>query len=166
MVKMIVFLGNPGKQYEETRHNIGFSICNVMYPSANFQKKFNGLLASENGLKLLKPQTYMNESGRSVALAATYFAIHPEELLVVHDDLELEFGEIALQAGGGLKGHNGLKSIRDYLKSDSFLRLRFGIGRPTKQDVASYVLSHFSKEEKHQLPQLTEKAITKIKANM
>lgn len=165
MIKMIVFLGNPGKQYMRTRHNIGFTIADACFPDANFQKKFNGEIASERGLKLLKPQTYMNESGRSVALAMSYFSFEPEEILVVHDDLELEFGEIKKQQGGGLKGHNGLKSIKTYVKSADFYRLRFGIGRPGREPVASYVLSGFTEEEQNQLPSLLSQASTIITQN-
>lgn len=158
MIKLIVFLGNPGKQYKRTRHNIGWQILDYKYPQVAFQKKFNGELATYRNIKLLKPLTYMNESGRSVALAASYFNLKPEEILVVHDDLELKYEEVKCQQGGGLKGHNGLKSINQYLKSDKFYRLRFGIGRPQKGNVSSFVLSAFSQDEEITMPILLEKA--------
>ncbi|MGH4038317.1 MAG: aminoacyl-tRNA hydrolase [Sphaerochaeta sp.] len=162
MIKMIVFLGNPGKQYSRTRHNIGWQIMDYKYPSASFQKKFNGEIANERGMKLLKPLTYMNESGRSVGSAASYYNLSPEEILVVHDDLELPYGEIKVQKGGGLKGHNGLKSIKTYLNDNNFYRLRFGIGRPVHGSVASFVLAAFSKDETIALPIYLDKASDEI----
>ncbi len=155
---MIVFLGNPGKQYNDTRHNIGFSICDYKYGNISFQKKFNSLYANINSLKLLKPQTYMNNSGKAVQAAMAFFSIKSDELLVVHDDLELEFSTIKIQQGGGLKGHNGLKSIKTYIKNDNFYRLRFGVGRPNHNNVSSFVLSKFDKDEKVSLPIYIEKA--------
>lgn len=155
---MIVFLGNPGKQYINTRHNIGFSICSYKYPDATFQKKFNSQFCNYKGIKLLKPQTYMNNSGIPVQTAASYFSLTCDEILIVHDDLELPFGEIKIQKGGGLKGHNGLKSIKTQLKNDDFYRLRFGIGRPKHNNISSFVLSAFDDDEKISLPIYIEKA--------
>lgn len=155
---MIVFLGNPGKQYKDTRHNIGFSICDYKYVNVSFQKKFNSLYANTNSLKIIKPQTYMNNSGKAIQAAMTYFSIKSNELLIVHDDLELDFSKIELQQGGGLKGHNGLKSIKNTIKKDDFYRLRFGIGRPNHNNISSYVLSRFNENEKVEIPLLLEKA--------
>lgn len=155
---MIVFLGNPGNQYNETRHNIGFSICNYMYSDISFQKKFNSLYANVNSIKIIKPQTFMNNSGQAVQAAMSFFSIKSNEILIVHDDLELEFSEMKIQQGGGLKGHNGLKSIKNYIKKDDFYRLRFGIGRPKHNNVSSFVLSKFDKEEKISLPLYIENA--------
>lgn len=133
-----------------------------MHIDAPWQQKFHGVWSQTKGktvqVRLLKPQTYMNESGLSVAEAAHFFGIDAEEILVVHDDLELPFGTIRLQSGGGLQGHNGLKSIRQHVGSDRFLRLRIGIGRPAKGDVSSFVLSRFSPDEEIQLPLVLEKA--------
>lgn len=168
MIKLIVFLGNPGKQYSRTRHNIGWQILSYKYPNSSFQKKFNGELSNLGSIKLLKPLTYMNESGRSVGAAVSYFNLKPEEILVVHDDLELAYGEIKTQKGGGLKGHNGLKSIKSSIGSNDFYRLRFGIGRPKHGSVSSFVLSAFSKDESIALPIFLEessKAIDKININ-
>jgi PTH1 family peptidyl-tRNA hydrolase len=162
MIKLIVFLGNPGKQYSRTRHNIGWQILSYKYPSSSFQKKFNGEIANEGTVKLLKPLTFMNESGRCVEAAASYYNLDPSEILVVHDDLELPFGEIKIQKGGGLKGHNGLKSIKANLNDNNFYRLRFGIGRPQHGNVSSFVLSAFSKDEAISLPIFLEESSKEI----
>lgn len=146
-MRMFVFLGNPGKEYQRTRHNAGFIVSDALYPSASWQKKFQSFYAQEGQIKLLKPQTYMNLSGFAVGEAASFFHFKPEEILVVHDDLELPFGEIRIQKGGGLQGHNGLRSIKQALGSDQFCRLRIGIGRPKYGGVAQYVLTPFSKDE-------------------
>lgn len=146
MRKLFVFLGNPGKVYERTRHNSGFRLCDYLYPSLNWQKKFHALYAQQE-IKLLKPQTFMNESGISVEEAASFFHLVPEEILVAHDDLELPLGTARLQLGGGLQGHNGLKSIREHLGSDQFARLRIGIGRPSHGSVAQFVLDPFDMDE-------------------
>ncbi len=155
---MIVFLGNPGKQYENTRHNIGFSLCDYIYHYATFQNKFNSLFANEKGIKILKPQTFMNNSGHSTQAAMSYFSINSDEILVVHDDLELPFGEVKVQQGGGLKGHNGLKSIKSHIKNDNFFRLRFGVGRPNHNNVSAFVLSNFDIDERAILPIYLDKA--------
>lgn len=151
MVKLLVFLGNPGKEYEKTRHNVGWIVCSHAYGTVSWTEKFHGLIAQAEGRRLLKPGTYMNESGRSVRACMDFYGIAPEEVLVVHDDLELPFGTVRLQSGGGLQGHNGLKSIKQHAGSDDFLRLRIGIGRPARESVASYVLQRFTKEEESQL---------------
>ncbi|HKL58095.1 MAG TPA: aminoacyl-tRNA hydrolase [Sphaerochaeta sp.] len=147
MVKLLVFLGNPGKLYEKSRHNVGWLFCDHLYPSMQWSQKFHAQVANTPQYRLLRPQTFMNESGKAVRACTDFFGIKGEEILVVHDDLELPFGTVRLQKGGGLGGHNGLKSIRSHLGDDGFLRLRFGIGRPQRGSVASYVLLPFSKEE-------------------
>ncbi len=158
MVKLLIFLGNPGKIYGKTRHNVGWLFSDHLYPSVQWSQKFHSLVATEGQYKLLKPQTFMNESGKAVRACTDFFDLKSEEILVVHDDLELPFGTIRLKKGGGLAGHNGLKSIKSHLGSDDFLRLRFGIGRPQRGSVASYVLLPFSKEEAPLLPLLFDKA--------
>jgi PTH1 family peptidyl-tRNA hydrolase len=158
MVKLIVFLGNPGKMYGKTRHNAGWLLADQTYPTIGWQQKFHAETATAGTLRLLKPQTYMNESGISVRACCDFFQIKPEEVLVVHDDLELPFGTIRLQEGGGLQGHNGLRSIKTHLGSDGFLRLRIGIGRPPRGDIATYVLTPFTKEEEPVFPLILEKA--------
>ncbi len=158
MVKLLVFLGNPGKIYEKSRHNVGWLFSDHLYPSQRWTQKFHSQFANNGEQKLLKPQTFMNESGKAVRACSDFFGCKSEEILVVHDDLELPFGTIRLQKGGGLGGHNGLKSIKSHLRDDAFLRLRFGIGRPQKGSVASYVLLPFSKEEAPLLPVLFKRA--------
>lgn len=147
MMKLIVFLGNPGKIYEPTRHNVGWMVAKEAYGSIAWSEKFSAKIAKDGPIHLLKPLTCMNESGRSVGLASSYFGIKADEILVVSDDLELAFGTIRLQQGGGLKGHNGLKSIQSALGSGDFWRLRIGIGRPIHGTVSSFVLSRFTPEE-------------------
>lgn len=152
---LVAGLGNPGKQYARTRHNVGHMVADELARrhAASFRSKFSGDLAEfrlENArVALLKPQTYMNESGRSVGAAVRFFKLPPERLLVVHDEVDLEAGRLQARAGGGLAGHNGLRSVGQYLGSQDFLRLRVGVGRPERGDprpVADYVLSPFSDE--------------------
>jgi len=146
MVKLLVFLGNPGKAYAKTRHNVGWMVAEHRYPHASWSEKFHGLVSLDNSIRLLKPTTYMNESGRSVRACMDFYGYAIDEILVIHDDLELPFGTLRLQKGGGLGGHNGLKSIKAHTQSDQFLRLRIGIGRPTHGPVASFVLERFTQE--------------------
>ncbi len=151
-ISLIVFLGNKGPQYADTRHNAGWLFYETMMSSAQpLTEKFHGLHGTAdlfgNRVRVLLPQTYMNESGRSVSAMMQYFSIPSEEILLVHDDIELPFGKVTLQRGGGTAGHNGLKSISRESGGSQFLRLRIGVGRPSRGDVASFVLSRFSTEE-------------------
>lgn len=150
MVKLIVGLGNPGKQYERTRHNAGFWFIDRLACELNakleFDKKFNGhkavIESSFGKVWLLKPGTYMNLSGQSVQAILKYYGFDASECLVVHDELDFDSGVIRLKRGGGAAGHNGLKSIIGSVGSPDFLRLRLGIGRSKNgQAVADYVLS-------------------------
>lgn len=147
---LLVGLGNPTKQYEKNRHNIGFMAADAIAREYNFgteKQKLQGLYREGeiNGEKclLLKPQTYMNESGRSVGGFATFFKIPPKNIIVYYDELELEPGRCRLKTGGGTAGHNGLKSISAQLGSD-YRRVRLGIGHPGKEKVTGHVLSDFS----------------------
>lgn len=149
---LVAGLGNPGREYARTRHNIGFMVCDELARrhGGSFRSKFSGDLAEVRieGRKaaLLKPQTYMNESGRSVGAAARFFKLPAEQLLVLHDEADLEPGRLQARLGGGLAGHNGLRSIAQHLKTQEFLRLRIGVGRPERGDprpVADFVLSPF-----------------------
>src|ERR671919_485597 len=130
----------PGREYARTRHNIGFMVCDELARrhGGSFRSKFSGDLAEVRieGRKaaLLKPQTYMNESGRSVAAAAHFFNLPPEQLLALHDEADLEPGRLQARLGGGLAGHNGLRSLAQHLKTQEFLRLRIGVGRPERGD--------------------------------
>jgi peptidyl-tRNA hydrolase, PTH1 family len=152
---LVAGLGNPGRGYERTRHNIGFLVADELAgrQGGSFRSKFNGQLAEvrlgDLRLGLLKPETYMNVSGKSVAAARKFFKVDPDDLLVVHDDVDLEPGRLQARLGGGLAGHNGLRSIAAALGTQDFLRLRIGVGRPERGDprpVADYVLSEFEPE--------------------
>jgi peptidyl-tRNA hydrolase, PTH1 family len=152
---LVVGLGNPGREYEETRHNVGWLVVDELARrhGGSFRSKFSGQLSevriAERKIALLKPETYMNESGRSIAAAARFFKVDPEALLVVHDDVDLEPERLQARLGGGLAGHNGLRSIAQALGTNEFLRLRIGVGRPGRGDrrsVSDYVLSKFDPE--------------------
>jgi PTH1 family peptidyl-tRNA hydrolase len=161
MIRLIVFLGNKGTQYARTRHNSGWMFLDsfIEFPGAiTWQEKFNALWTRTTVGKVpcifLKPMTYMNESGKSVGAIARYFSLQPEEILIVHDDIEMPLKSAKLQFGGGLGGHNGLKSIKEALGTTDFVRLRIGVGRPVRGDVASYVLARFATMEEAVLPLL------------
>lgn len=160
MIKLIVGLGNPGQQYEKTRHNVGFlyldhlvSDCSAIWSN---ESKLNGVVAHclVGGVKVLalKPQTFMNKSGLSVGAVARYYKLSIDEVLVVHDELDLDAGVVKLKKGGGHAGHNGLRDIMACLGGRDFYRLRFGIGRSSRGlKVANYVLSNLSKVESSDL---------------
>ena len=152
---LVAGLGNPGREYERTRHNVGWLVADELARrhDGSFRSKFSGQLAEvrdgERRLALLKPETYMNVSGQSVGAAARFFKVEPDALLVVHDDVDLEPGRLQVRMGGGLAGHNGLRSIASVLATQEFPRLRIGVGRPGRGDrrpVADYVLSEFEPE--------------------
>jgi PTH1 family peptidyl-tRNA hydrolase len=149
---LVAGLGNPGREYERTRHNVGWLVADELARrhGGSFRSKFSGRVGEvrlgERRLALLKPETYMNESGRSVGAAVRFYKVPPERALVVHDDVDLEEGRLQARLGGGLAGHNGLRSIAQHLGTNDFLRLRIGVGRPERGDprpVADYVLSPF-----------------------
>ena len=149
---LVAGLGNPGREYAGTRHNVGWLVVDELARrhGGSFRSKFSGQLAELRAagkrLAVLKPETYMNESGRSLAAAVRFFKVAPSRLLVVHDDVDLEHGRLQARLGGGLAGHNGLRSLAQHLGTQDFLRLRIGVGRPGRGDrrpVADYVLSPF-----------------------
>ncbi|MBA3365432.1 MAG: aminoacyl-tRNA hydrolase [Actinobacteria bacterium] len=149
---LVAGLGNPGRSYESTRHNIGWLVADELARrhGGSFRSKFAGRVAelriAGRRVALLKPETFMNESGRSIGAAARFFKTETNALLVVHDDVDLREGRLQARRGGGLGGHNGLRSIAQVLGSQDFLRLRIGVGRPDHGDrrsVADYVLSPF-----------------------
>ena len=163
MNKMVVFLGNPGTHYARTRHNTAWMFCSRLGIEDGRQQKFRGEFVKRGNLVFLKPLTFMNESGLSVREAASFFRLAPENILVVHDDIELDFGTVNLRLGGGCAGHNGLKSIKKFLGTESFYRLRLGIGRPKGQEeVSSFVLSPFTEEEKPELSGIFSSAKTEL----
>src|SRR5215203_4252391 len=152
---LIAGLGNPGREYERTRHNAGWLVVDELARrlDASFRSKFSGRLAEgrlgEHKVALLKPETYMNESGRSISAAARFFKVDPAAVLVVHDDVDLEPGRLQARRGGGLARHNGLRSIAQAVRTQDFVRLRIGVGRPGRGDrrsVSDYVLTPFEDE--------------------
>ena len=156
-IRLIVGLGNPGREYEKTRHNVGFWWVDELARFENMgfsnESRFHGLVArgQVNGQEvfLLKPQTFMNLSGRAVAALAQFYKILPAEILVVHDELDLAPGIARLKTGGGHGGHNGLKDIIAQLGTKDFWRLRLGIGRPAERtEVVGYVLNDPRKDER------------------
>ena len=156
MIKLIVGLGNPGRQYEKTRHNAGFLFLDALAQELGCiwsnESRFQGLFAegsiANSKVLLLKPDTFMNRSGQSVGKIARYYKLNPEEILVVHDELDFNPGIVKLKKDGGHAGHNGLRDIIAHLGSKEFYRLRLGIGRPpVGKVVADFVLSSPSKQE-------------------
>ncbi|BDV41792.1 peptidyl-tRNA hydrolase [Geotalea uraniireducens] len=164
--KLIVGLGNPGPKYQWTRHNAGFMVLDCLARTAGItmaKKNFSGQYGEGSWrgqrLFLLKPQTFMNLSGRSVAEALRYHKLPLAELIVVHDDLDIPFGRVKLKEGGGHGGHNGLRSLVQELGSADFVRLRIGIGRPARGDVADYVLNNFPPDQLRELAPLCDGAL-------
>jgi peptidyl-tRNA hydrolase, PTH1 family len=153
---LVAGLGNPGREYAGNRHNVGWAVVDELARrhDGSFRSKFSGALAEVrlDGLRLalLKPETYMNESGRSVSAAVRFFKVEPSALAVVHDDVDLEPGRLQARLGGGLAGHNGLRSLTQHVGTPDFLRVRVGVGRPGRGDprsVSDWVLSDFAPEE-------------------
>ena len=153
---LVAGLGNPGREYERTRHNLGWLVLDELARrhGGSWRSKFSGSFADvrlgDLRLGLLKPETYMNESGRAVGEAARFYKVEPKGLLVVHDDVDLEPGRLQARAAGGLAGHNGLRSLAQHLGSQEFERLRIGVGRPGRGDprsVSDWVLSGFAPED-------------------
>ncbi len=149
---LVVGLGNPGREYAKNRHNVGQMVVGELARrhDGSWRGKFNGRFAEVriegHRVGLLAPETYMNESGRSVKAASAFFKLEPDAILVVHDESDLETGRLQARMGGGLAGHNGLRSIAQYLGTQEFIRLRVGVGRPGRGDrrpLADYVLSDF-----------------------
>ncbi len=157
-IRLVVGLGNPGREHVDTRHNAGFwfvdALASRLSTSFAGEAKFHGHVARATGdLRLLKPGTYMNLSGRAVAALAQFFAIAPEEILVVHDELDLAPGAVKMKFGGGHAGHNGLRNIAQQMGTADFWRLRLGIGHPRdsdipQQQVVDYVLQPPRKDER------------------
>lgn len=163
---VIAGLGNPGPQYQWTRHNAGFlfldRIANLENVSIN-RKNFSGLAGEwnyrDNRLILLKPQTFMNLSGRSVMQALQFYKLPLSQLIVVHDELDLPYGAARFKQGGGHGGHNGLRSIQEQLGKGDFTRLRIGIGRPPHGDTVNYVLGNIPPDQMETLPRVLDGAL-------
>jgi len=153
---LVVGLGNPGREYAQNRHNVGWMVVDELARrhGGSWRSKFSGQLAEirleGHKLALLKPETWMNDSGTSVGAAVRFFKLDPDAVLVVHDEGDFDLGRLQLRLGGGAGGHNGLRSIAQHLRTPDFMRLRVGVGRPGRGDprpLADYVLSDF---EPHQ----------------
>lgn len=156
---MVVFVGNPGVQYKNTRHNTPWLFKDYLKLEGSWQEKFHALYMNQADRVYLIPQTYVNESGISVQACAKFYQIPASCVLVVHDDIELPFGAVKLQRGGGMGGHNGLRSVKQHLNTDDFWRLRIGIGRPEHgNDVASFVIGRFTELEEKLLDDSFAKA--------
>ncbi|RJO76345.1 aminoacyl-tRNA hydrolase [Nocardia panacis] len=164
---LVIGLGNPGSEYERTRHNVGFLVADVLAERVGgrfaVHKKSGAdlLQARLDGRQVLiaKPRSYMNLSGRPVAALAKFFSVPPTEVIVVHDELDLPFGAVKLKRGGGEGGHNGLRSISAALTTKDYVRARIGIGRPPgRQDPADFVLKPFATPERKEVPVIVEQA--------
>lgn len=168
-MKLIVGLGNFGKQYEHTRHNIGFDVVDIFANSLGVNidnERFNSYFLKtkyfNEEIILQKPLTYMNNSGVAVKQIADYFKIENKDILIVYDDMDIEVGKIKLKENGSSAGHNGIKSIISFLKTEEFKRIRVGIGKPTINTI-DFVLSKPGKEEKAIIDEAKEKAVLAIK---
>lgn len=150
MISVVAFLGNVGRQYAGNRHNVAWLFADSLdlARSLNWQRKFKAQYAQRDGVHFVRPETFMNLSGDSIGEVCSFFKLPPESVLVVHDELELPLGTVSLKWSGGLGGHNGLRSAKASLGTADFWRLRFGIGRPSHPDVAGYVLSDFTEDER------------------
>jgi PTH1 family peptidyl-tRNA hydrolase len=167
---LIVGLGNPGREYAQTRHNLGWlaldELCRDATIPGGFKKKFQGEFAKgtigSQECLFLRPETYMNESGRSVQGAMTFFHVAPRDIIVLHDELDLPFGEVRVKLGGGHAGHNGLRSLMRDLGTPDFVRVRMGVGRPPASftgEVADFLLSTFFAEERAQVPDMVSRGV-------
>lgn len=173
---MIAGLGNPGNKYKQTRHNAGFIVLDELirqlsgsWKTGKWDAEYGQINDPELGpVAYIKPQTFMNLSGKSIQPALGHFKIQPENLLVVHDEIDLPFGELKFKNGGGHRGHNGLRDIKARLGHGEFQRLRFGVGRSENEhiSVADHVLSNFSKSEQSDLPALVDQACHMILSHL
>ena len=168
-MKLIVGLGNPGKEYERTRHNAGFDVMDEIARMASAsitQKKFKALVDKVNiggqSVLLMKPQTYMNNSGEAVRAAMDFYHLQPQDLLVIYDDMDLAVGRLRLRQKGSAGGHNGIKSIIAHLGSE-FMRVKMGVGeKPAHYDLADYVLGHFQKADRELVEEAMDRAVEAI----
>jgi PTH1 family peptidyl-tRNA hydrolase len=165
MIKLVVGLGNPGKEYERTRHNVGWMVIDRVKEKVraeDYERRFKGFLTyvPNSQVILLKPATFMNNSGESVKEVASHYKIRPEEILLIYDDLDLPVGKLRLRLRGSSGGHKGVLSVEKSLGSNNFPRLRIGIGRPKrKEEVVDYVLSPFGEDEAEVIETAISKAV-------
>ena len=172
-MKLIVGLGNPGEKYEKTRHNLGFMVVDALFQRLepvkkttwNENKKFDCLIARLGDLILVKPQTMMNASGFAVSKLANFYKIKPEDIWIVHDDVDILLGRIKIRQAGAAAGHHGVESIIEHLGTDDFVRFRLGIGkvgRGAEGNVEAYVLREFDINEAGELKLTIKKAVEAI----
>ena len=164
---LVVGLGNPGENYARTRHNVGFMVADLLAGRLGAKFKAHKRSGAEvvtgrlagHAVVLAKPRCYMNESGRQVGPLAKFYSVAPADVIVIHDELDLDFGRIRLKTGGGEGGHNGLRSVANALGTKDFQRVRIGIGRPPgRKDPATFVLETFSAAERPEIPTICEQA--------
>ena len=171
-MKLVVGLGNPDDRYRNTRHNVGFDVADrlVSRHGAQLQRKFKGELGraviGREATIILKPQTYMNRSGISVALVCAYFGIGPEEIVVVHDEADLPFGRLRVKSGGGHAGHNGIRSLIASLGTRDFARVRVGVGKPEHGELADFVLSGWSRDERDELTEVLDRCADAVEETL
>ena len=164
---LVVGLGNPGDRYARTRHNVGFEVAKRFAERqglTKFKSKYGGLYSEGSRVAVLLPQTYMNESGNAAGPARGALGVDLDHVIAVHDEIDLPFGKVEVRTGGGLAGHNGLKSLKRGLGSDEFTRVRVGVGRPDTTDpeiVSAYVLGRFS-EDQNDVNALIESAVDEL----
>ena len=171
-MKIIIGLGNPGRKYERTRHNAGFLAVDQIARDLRFslsQEKYHAFIGKcrigDEDALVAKPQTFTNESGRSVGAVLRYTYAKPADLIVVHDELDIPLGTVRVKTGGGHGGHNGLRSIIEHIGTPDFIRIRVGVGRPAPgRDAADYVLSPFTAEERQAADEAVVKAADAVKA--
>jgi len=169
---LIVGLGNPGAEYEQTRHNAGFFVADLLADrmGCRFKAHKSRALVAEGRLAglpavIAKPQSYMNDSGGPISAVAQFFKVPPAQMVAIHDELDLDFGQLRVKLGGGDNGHNGLKSMRTSLGTGEFYRARFGIGRPPgRMAPADFVLKAFSAGERKELPLLVDRCADAVEA--
>ena len=167
---LLAGLGNPGDKYKNNRHNIGFMVLDAIADDISapaWKSKFSSLMAEakigDEKVVLLKPQTFMNESGQGIGKAAKFYKIPPSRVIIFHDELDLNAGKMRVKDGGGVAGHNGLKSARSHLGTADFKRVRLGIGHPgDKNRVSGYVLSDFGKSEQPMFERLIEACARRV----
>ena len=164
---LVVGLGNPGPQYAKTRHNIGFMVADILAARVGWSFKVHKKSGAEvvtgrlghRPVVLAKPRCYMNESGRQVGPLAKFYSVPAADVIVIHDELDIDFGRVRLKLGGGEGGHNGLRSVANALGSKDFQRVRIGIGRPPgRKDPAAFVLEPFTSTERGEVPTICEQA--------
>jgi PTH1 family peptidyl-tRNA hydrolase len=166
-MQVIIGLGNPGKKYIKTRHNIGFEVIDQLkqennFPDFKFDKKHKSLISKKGDLFLVKPQTFMNRSGQAVKSIVDYYNIKLTDIIVIHDDIDIPFGKVKIDISRSSAGHKGVKSVIDHLSSKDFWRIRFGIGGKNKEKAGDIALKSFNQEERESVEELKTKLVKEI----